>query len=137
MIASTKQLQLSRMAEIEAYANTGSEEWFRYSPLCRDLIVSENFKRFAEAAECFWLIDIVASALRCKPSACRLRAEPLVVWRFERLADDSCVVTAARDSKESPIFRQVIEFSDFPRDSFRFYVIEECGNFKLMLRQEY
>lgn len=136
MATTTKEqkAQAKRLSEIEAYASMGSDEFYRH-PLCGAFIYTSNFKLFADAAGAHWLLDIPASVIATKPA---LRRAAFQLWEVKVDEETrSAVVTCREDSDQPVIYTQEIEYTDFPRESFKFYVCNNGRGFTAMLRQEY
>jgi len=67
----------------------------------------------AEAGNCFWLFDIVASAQYLSEIK---RHKSFIVWRIEVAEDSSCVVTAYLDGpyvEANMLYRQRVPRTDF------------------------
>lgn len=127
--------QLKKMAEIERQAN-GCDDFIQH-PLCRRLIFTSGIEMFAEAAKCYWLIDIVASVIGTPRECPQAQRESFQLWKLEKTAK-GWEVTGRRDTGEKPFYRQFIEYSDFPRDSFEFYVCKNhLEGFTMLLKSEY
>jgi hypothetical protein len=98
---------------------TGTENYFRHP----GIKYTDGIKYLAENADCFWLIDAIASyqpALRQNQ-----RLLEFQLWNLE-LADQSgfssAVLTCTDGDSDVPIITQQIERTDFPLLSIRLYV---------------
>ena len=84
-----------------------------------------------------WILDIIAS-VRCLP---KIRNEEKEFWTLKvDLEQHSAVITATDGDKgDGPIqlYRQVIEYTDFPLKELKLYVIEDGPYKVVMLPTEY
>lgn len=104
----------------------GSETlYYRTNP--KLLRYTDGIRYLADGAS--WLIDAVYSHLACNEKA---RNEPFQLWKLEKVGK-KWELTMRRDTDEKPIVKQVIEYSDFPMDSFEWYVCDGV----MMLKSEY
>ena len=118
----------------------GDPERYRH-PLNHRLIYTPGVDYLAEAAEAYWLIDVVASWLG-SPKYRRAikkddRIEWMSFWRLEVNEDRSCSVTARADDGVEPFIRQDIEYTDFPLKSIDLFVQWDEQHWTLMLPSEY
>ena len=99
---------------------TGTEQYHRYSPFSNYPVITDGVKAVAEAAECYWLLDIIGS------HQSNTRLDPnFQVWRLFVKNDMSAVVRAYNDTgeKQVRIITQKIEWTDCPLDSLKLYLI--------------
>lgn len=84
-----------------------------------------------------WILDIIVS-VRCLPS---IKAEEKEFWTLKVDLDaHTAVITATDGDKgDGPIqlYRQVIDYTDFPLKELKLYVIEEGPYKVVMLPTEY
>lgn len=106
----------------------GSENFYRYGPR---LILTDGIKFLADNAECYWLIDIVASIL---PKMIKLR-EDFLSCHLE--IKDNRGFFFADDGNGKVLYRQDIEFSDFPLEKFEFFVSSNGEYYTMLLKSEY
>ncbi len=97
---------------------TGTENYYRFSPINPNLVMTDGVKYLAEKAECFWLLDIIAS-LDYVPSC---RNQPFMTCRFKK-EGDAGTFTADNGNKKV-LYTQEIPYTDFPIDSVSVYVID-------------
>ena len=105
---------------------TGTETWWRH-PLKRDILYTDGAKYVADAGEAYWLLDVIASGQLVS----RVKCEEFQVWIL-KVKDNSGVVTA-EDGNGKVIYRQELEFTDFPLPEIKFYFTDGV----LMLPSEY
>jgi hypothetical protein len=102
---------------------TGTEMYHKFGPYR----LTDGVKYLAEAAQCYWLFDIIHSYHR------NLKSEPFVIIMLSKKEDDSFEFGAYRDydsdlseedNSHDLIISQFIEFSDFPLDEIKLYIID-------------
>jgi hypothetical protein len=91
----------------------GTEGYTRH-PLNRNLVSTDGVDQLAKDADCFWLIDAIASYRRI---------EEFQFWKLlVDLENQSAVLTMQEDNDKPELVRQEIEYTSFPLDSVEFYV---------------
>lgn len=107
---------------------TGSLTVTRYSPLFPWLVITEGVSHLARRAECFWLLDAIATHLHMVQ-----RDESFVAIHFK----DTTKLTV-EDGNGSVYLEQVFEWTTFPFEDFTFFAgRNEFGGWTLMLTTEY
>lgn len=105
----------------------GTLTYHRYS---RKLVLTDGAKYLAENAGCFWFVDIIQSVLPA------IHATDFLSVKLEKLPNDSAIVTIT-DGNEDVLYKQDIEYTDFPLDSAQVFV-QNTGDFwVMMLTSEY
>jgi len=116
---------------------TGTEAYHRLSPLHGRMVCTDGVAWLAENADCFWLIDIIASyQSRCaKDEMLRdfqlwtITCEPAPEGKMRK-----ATVKCERDTGDQNPIVQEIPMTDFPLDAFKFYVEPgECGGKPVMV----
>jgi hypothetical protein len=110
----------------------GTENYTKHS-LWRELLFTDGVNQLREDADCYWLIDAIASYAR---------KEMFQLWELTVDTDkNTAVLTMKEDTNEAELVRQEIEYTDFPLTEIKFYV--EYGsidgtncNYILMLPSE-
>jgi len=94
-----------------------TEAYHRYSPIPGFPVVTDGVIALAEAAGCYWLLDIIGSHQTDE------RLDPAFqVWKLTvNLEDNTGVVCGYNDSEL--IISQEIPFTDFPLDEIKLYLI--------------
>lgn len=124
---------------------TSTEQWHRYSPLFRQLLLTDGAKFLCENAECYWLADAIASHVFTNRAKLSPQVNPFQAWRLERLGNGA-ILTCTDGGKEgrnpTQLVRQDIEYTDFPLDQVDLWCIWDAGidpkgSFVLMLPSEY
>lgn len=100
----------------------GSENFYRHFTGLR---FSDGVKYFAEKAQAFWFIDLVASITPA------LRKEPFVV--FELVVQGSAADFKAHDGNGAYLAFKRIAYTDCPEGHFKFYLM----NNTLIVPSEY
>jgi len=91
----------------------GTEGYTRH-PLFRGFVSTDGVQQLANDADCFWLIDAIASYRRI---------EDFQFWKlFVDVENQSAVLTMQEDSDKPELVRQEIEYTSFPLQSVEFYV---------------
>jgi len=108
----------------------GTEQYYRYSPFSHYPKITDGVKAVAEAAECFWLLDIIGSYQS------NMKLDPAFqVWKVSVKPDRSASVRGYNDNgnKLVRIITQKVEWTDFPLESLKLYVIRNV----ILLPSEY
>ena len=110
---------------------TGTEEWYRYSPLFPNVLLTEGAAYIADSCDAFWLMDVISSHI---PS---IKGDQFAIAKLVRTGS-SAVFTLADDEPAGVLYaKQNIEYTDFPLDEIRFYVIKDSENWTILLPSEY
>ncbi len=111
-------------------AFTGTQQYHKGSLGILKLTDGINYLR--NAANCYWLIDIVESVQNLKEIS---ENREFVVWMIEISEDARFKVTAWKDTpyESELLYEQKGRYTDFPLDDFEFY---QCGKV-LLLKSEY
>jgi len=98
----------------------GTEAYHRFSPLENYPAATDGVIAVAEAAECYWLLDIIGSY----QSNRGLRLDPAFqVWTLiVDKTDNSGVVRGYND--DTLIIEQNIALTDFPLNEIKLYLID-------------
>ena len=114
----------------------GTEAYHRLSPLHGDLVATDGVKYLCEAAECFWLLDAIASHQPRARKDPRLRE--IQFWTLTVNKDRTARLHVDRDTDDCA-FAQLIEYSDFPLESVRIFVAPggTANTYVAMLPGEY
>ena len=96
----------------------GTEHYHKYSPFPAYPVITDGVKAVAEAAGCYWLLDIIGS--------CQKRWKKLdphfQVWKLVVKSDKSASVRAYNDTDH--VRSQAIEFTDFPLEELKLFLID-------------
>lgn len=106
----------------------GSETVYRHG-LNRNVLYTEGVKFFAEKAECYWLLDIIAT----EPAILKQMKEGgTIIWLTVR-DNNQGHICAASDSDEPHVFERHLHFTDAPEGAWKFYFFNNV----IMLPSEY
>lgn len=105
---------------------TGTEHWYRH-PILKHFLYTDGVQHVAETGEAYWLIDVIASAQLIG----EVEREEFQVWILK--TKDSTGIVYAEDGNGNLIYRQEIEFTDFPLEEIKFFFTDNV----LMLPSEY
>lgn len=104
----------------------GTENYFRHS--LSGLLFTDGIKYLADEAGAYWLIDAIVSY-----QTSRLKEKcPFQVWAL-KVNNSSGVLTMREDLENLEEIRQEIEYTDFPLDYIKLYLIDNV----LLLPSEY
>jgi len=104
---------------------TGTENYYPYN---FGIMLTDGIKYLADNADCYWLLDIVASYQFNK----ELENAPFQIWEL-KAKNEKGIVTCKEDSNMPEIVKQKIPYTDFPLAKIKLYLIDGV----LMLPSEY
>ena len=108
---------------------TGTESYHRFSPLFRNILLTDGTDYLAKNAGCYWLMDIIASVQHSP----KLKAEPFQTVVFTK--GKGVVIT---DGNKNILYKQRVASSDFPISEIKLFVSDGGeGNKIIMLPSEY
>jgi len=106
---------------------TGTEKYYQLS---RRHLLTDGTKYLAEEAECFWMMDAIASHL------CEIGTEDwFVVVRVQ--VTEGRAVMIYEDGNDREHARQEIPYTDFPLNSITLYACWDGEHWVIMLPSEY
>ena len=105
----------------------GTEKYYRIS---RRHLLTDGTKYLAEAAECFWMMDAIASHL-CEIGT----ADWFVSVRVEVTEGRAVMIYEDGNGREHA--RQEIPYTDFPLNSITLYACWDGEHWVIMLPSEY
>jgi hypothetical protein len=110
---------------------TGTEAYHRFNMLFRNVVLTDGAHHLANAAQCFWLMDAIASYLT-RPA---VRQEPFQTWTLTVKNESGTL--SCDDGNGNVLARQRIQYTDFPLDSIKLYMALGDDNWVIMLPTEY
>ena len=119
--------------QIQAALNNfyGTEAYYRYSVITPNIVLTDGTKFLAEAARCYWLMDIFASHLP------KYRDEGFAVLKLRKTSEHTCNVTI-EDGNGGVFATQSDIHTSFPLQEIDLYAAPADGtNWVLMLPSEY
>ena len=106
---------------------TGTEKYYRIS---RKHLLTDGTKYLAEAAECFWMMDAIASHLYEIGTA-----DWFVLVRVEVTEGRAVMIYEDGNGREHA--RQEIPYTDFPLNSITLFACWDGEHWVIMLPSEY
>lgn len=108
----------------------GTEHYYKFSPLCPKLYLTDGAKFLAEGAGAYWLMDVIASYLPHIKQHGFGNVKLVVQYHAATLTID--------DGNGKVYVKQQIEYTDFPFEEFSLYVSEgQDDSWIIMLTSEY
>jgi hypothetical protein len=103
----------------------GTDQYYKHLfPGKSPLLLTEGCKYVRDQCNAYWLFD----SLLIYQDHKALRDVNFQVWEFRRMKKDlSWVLICRQDSDKKPIITQFIEFSGFPLDSIKIWVIDNVA----------
>ena len=118
--------------KLELAQFSGSDTFTRWSILFRNSVLTEGVAYLAEQAQCYWLMDLIASHQTSR----KVRAEGFQTWNLSKVNNKWTAI--ADDGNGNVIAKQVLDYSDFPLDSIKLFAVQnELGGITIMLPGEY
>jgi hypothetical protein len=88
------------------------------------LLLTDGCKYVRDDCNAYWLFDAILS-YQCEKV---LRNVNFQIWELKQLKKDfTWVLTCREDTEKRPLISQSIEFSDFPLDYIRIWVIDKVA----------
>jgi hypothetical protein len=88
------------------------------------ILITDGCQYVRDVCNAYWLFDAILSYQREKV----LKGINFQVWELKRLKVDlSWQLTCREDTSTKPLIRQSIEFSDFPIDYIKIWVIDKVA----------
>lgn len=107
----------------------GTEHYYKWSPLFPDFVLTDGAKYIADSCGAYWLMDAIAS------HRARYKHEEFVVISFAKYG--SAWKLQFEDGNDHIIARQTIQFSDFPLDEIKLYLVKGVDLWVIELPSEY
>jgi len=108
----------------------GTEHYYTWSALFPNFVMTDGVRYLANAADCYWLLNAIAS------HRSSYRDEEFVVAKFSKLAMGGWELDLS-DGNDNGIASQTIGYSDFPLDEITLYVIPQGDLWVVLLTSEY
>jgi len=107
----------NEILDIISYAH-GTEAYHKFSSRANFPVVTDGVIAIAEAAECYWLLDIIGSNQTNK-----LLDPNFQVWKLVVNQDNGTAVVSGYNDA-TLIVTQNIPFTDFPLDEFKLFLMD-------------
>jgi hypothetical protein len=103
----------------------GTAQYYKHLfPGKSPLLITEGCKYVRDACNSYWLFDAILS-YQCDKV---LKGVNFQIWELKRLKIDlSWQLSCKEDTNIKPLIRQSIEFSDFPIDYIKIWVIDKVA----------
>lgn len=110
---------------------TGTEHWYRYSPLFHNVLITDGVKYVADEAGAYWLADLISSHLASVKDG-------FAIAQLKKRDDDEWDFFLVDDLPPNDTYAyQRIAYSDFPLEEIKLYVIHDGQNWTILLPSEY
>lgn len=86
----------------------GTDRPYIKHSLCKRLVFTDSIRVIREMADCFWLIDAIASYQH------KLTKQPFQVWKFVCDTELHTGILTCGDGNGNELVKQEIEYTDFP-----------------------
>jgi hypothetical protein len=123
----TKDTEMKKFDPNQLNQFIGTEKYYRIS---RRHLLTDGTKYLAEEAECFWMMDAIASHL------CEIGTEDWFVSVRVQVREGRAVMIY-EDGNDREHARQEIPYTDFPLNSITLYACWDQENWVIMLPSEY
>ena len=107
----------------------GTENYYQWSPIFRNFLLTDGAKYIAEACDAYWLVDLFASHL---PS---YKDEGFAVLYLK--VKDGKAVAQIEDGNGKVLAKQKIDYTNFPLDQIVLYCSPQDDTFVVLLPSEY
>jgi hypothetical protein len=95
---------------------TGTETWFRH-PLFRKFLFTEGVQFLAEAAECFWLIDMIYGFQLDQQA---VKDEYFQTWDLT-VGENKTATLTCGNGNDNIVFTHSLTFTTFPLEGIRLF----------------
>jgi len=95
----------------------GTTAYHQFSPFPEFPVITDGVLEVAQAGECFWLLDLIGGN-QINPKL----DKSFQVWELTVNQDKSAVICGYNDTTK--IVTQKIDYTDFPLDEFKLYLID-------------
>jgi hypothetical protein len=101
---------------------TGTERYHKHLfPGKSPILLTDGCDFIRQKCNAYWLFDAILS-YQCEKI---LRCKKFQIWQLKQSRKDlSWVLTCIEDTNQKPLISQIIEFSDFPLEYIKLYVID-------------
>ena len=123
----TQKTKAQKIEEIEDIIRNsiGTQHYYRYPlPIGRALLLTDGVKQLAEAAECHWLIDVIASYQYMKKLDPHFQVWTLEVYDEETAEKENYDAVVKGFNDTELIVKQKIPFTDFPLEKVKLYLMD-------------
>lgn len=103
----------------------GTEQYHKHLfPGRSPILLTDGCKFIRDRCNAYWLFDAILSYQQDQ----RLRGINFQVWELRQLSKDlTWQLTCREDAGKKPVITQAIEYSDFPLDYLKIWVIDKVA----------
>jgi hypothetical protein len=123
-------MNLENLKNLDGF--TGTEQYHKFSPLF-PLLLTDGAKYVADNADCYWLFDVVGSILYPRI----VRGQAFLLVKINKNKTGKGAKVEIEDGNGKRLYVQRIPYTDFPLQSFEFFVQRADGTWVAMLKSEY
>lgn len=105
---------------------TGSEQFYRWNHLFKTMIITDGVKFLCDNAECWWLVDLIAS--HQKKALRDSMLQDFQVWTLKVDLEKSTAVAICERDTGNVFLTQKIPYSDFPLAEITLWVERADSN---------
>ena len=117
--------------EVDLLNFYGTEAYHRWSALFRTFVLTDGAQYIADACGAYWLMDAIASYKQS------YAGEDFVVAKLTKATASNGWLLRLEDGNDRLIADQLIEYSNFPLDEIKLYVVKSDDLWVIMLPSEY
>jgi hypothetical protein len=103
----------------------GTDDYYKHLfPGKSPLLITEGCKYVRDKCNAYWLFDAILS-YQCDKA---LKGVGFQIWELKQLKSDlSWQLTCKEDTNTKPLITQSIEFSDFPLEYIKIWIIDKVA----------
>jgi len=115
--------------EYELSCFCGTEEYHRWNSIFRRHVLTDGVKYLADQTGAYWLMDLIAS-YQCES---RMRRNTFQCWTLKVDLKTQKAVVACDNGNGKILAEQKIEYTDFPLEEIKLYMIDDGGQYAVIL----
>ncbi|MBE9040193.1 hypothetical protein IQ235_05225 [Oscillatoriales cyanobacterium LEGE 11467] len=116
----TNKLERRQKLKTGLHQFRGTTVWHRYSPLFPYFLLTDGTKYLADTGECYWLMDKIAALQEESSIKNHPKLRSIQFWNLEVHEDSSATLYCEWD-KGKVVYRETIEWTDFPLERIALY----------------
>ena len=102
---------------------SGSEQVYKFNLLFPNVLMTDGVRWLANKAECYWLLEMIASHIRA------IKDDYMAVCRLKVQGRTAVFTMDNGNAGSDNVFvTQTIEYTDFPLDEIKLYVKEDADD---------
>jgi hypothetical protein len=115
--------------EYELSCFCGTEEYHRWNSIFRRHVLTDGVKYLADQAGAYWLMDLIAS-YQCEA---HMRRNTFQCWVLKVDLKTQKAVVTCDNGNGKILAEQKIEYTDFPLEEIKLYMIDDGGQYAVIL----